>query len=77
MGLGMRWVVRFVAGLPCTTLWKGGAAGRRQLELEGEGGTMNWASLQLPSLIAWRHVADRGHRNGKGSTGAGAGGEML
>ena len=34
----MRWVVRYVAGLPCTTLWKGGAAGRRQLEPEGGGG---------------------------------------
>ena len=76
MGLGMKWVVRYVAGLGCTTLLKGGAAGRMQLELEGEAGTMNWTSLR--SLTVWRGVGDRGHHqgNGEGSTGAGAGGGM-
>ena len=71
MVLWLKWVVRYVAGLGCTTLLKGGAGGRRQLEVEEEGGTMQ-------SLSAWRHLGGRGHHHGydKGSTGAEARGGM-
>ena len=79
LGAGMKRMVRYFAGLGSTTLVQGGAVGKRQLEEEGEGGTMKWRSVELHSLAARRHASGCGHHysNGEGSTGVGAGGGRL
>ena len=79
MGNGLKRIGRYFSGLGSTTLVQGEAVGKRQLELEGEGGTMKWRSVELHSLTALTRASgcEHHHSNGEGSTGVGAGGGRL